>query len=58
MADDSRSSEVQMLELLLGISLPDSYKEFLLGGGHTTINGLPILGLPVDLSLSSALGAT
>lgn len=58
MAGDSRNNEVQMLELLLGLSLPDSYKTFLLGSEHTTVNGLPILGLPVDLSLSSALGAT
>lgn len=58
MEDDLVNNEVQILELLLDLSLPDSYKQFLLESENAIINGLPILGLPIDLSLSSALGAT
>lgn len=42
----------------LELEIPESYTEYLQSHGRGEINGLPILGVPLNSSLSSALGAT
>jgi len=53
-----KTNQVELLEELLKVPLPDSYKDFLLNRGHALINGLPVLGLPLSPKPSSAWGAT
>jgi len=55
---DTQDDQVQVLEALLGISLPTSYVTFLLERGSAIVNGLPLLGFPLNLETSSVWGAT
>lgn len=55
---NERSSDVGLLEELLGVRLPDSYRKFLISDGSVTVYGLPVLGLPVSLDETSVWGAT
>jgi len=51
-------ADVQLLEEVLGVELPSSYREFLLTQGNATVFGLPVLGLPLSLEETSVWGAT
>ncbi len=55
---DSQDDQTQLLEALLGVSLPISYVRFLSERGSNLVNGLPVLGFPLSLELSSVWGAT
>ncbi|MCW3129368.1 MAG: SMI1/KNR4 family protein [Methanophagales archaeon] len=55
---DSQDDQLQLVEALLGVSLPASYAKFLLERGSDLVNGLPILGLPICPDTSSVWGAT
>ncbi len=57
--DIGQKGEVALLEALLEVNFPQSYKDFLFNKGHTVVDGFPILGLPINPELSpSVLGAT
>jgi len=52
------SNEIEKIESELNLTLPDSYKNFLLNKGNDIAFGLPILGLPATYDFSTSLGAT
>lgn len=54
-----QKNKIDLLEQLLRVKFPKSYREFLLNRGYAFINGLPILGLPISSDPTlSVLGAT
>lgn len=53
-----REDEITLLEVLLGVRFPPSYRGFVSRHGSGIVRGLPILGLPVSLDLISVWGAT
>jgi len=57
-ATKERQEEIALLEELLDVRLPPSYRRFVYDQGAGTVLGLPVLGVPVSLDLTSAWGAT
>lgn len=55
---EEKEAAVEALGSLLGVTLPESYRRFLIGASCKHLNGLPVLGLPLSLDLDSAWGAT
>lgn len=58
--DSANESEadVQLLDELLGITLPDCYRKFLTSRGSGMVHGLPALSLPLSLDQTSVWAAT
>jgi hypothetical protein len=52
------NEEVALLEAVLSLTLPKSYRDFLISDEEGAIYGLPVLGLPATPDLESAWGAT
>lgn len=55
---NEREADVQLLDELLGITLPDCYRKFLTSRGSGMVHGLPVFGLPLSLDQTSVWSAT